>query len=387
MGEPLTVGIPFAYQEDWVGGLYYTRNVVSALALVPAEQRPRLVVIGDDVKGYDYLRDETRYPDLEHVAPVRLRREPLLRLFRRRSSAAAPVVDVLLVDSPPGLEARSVRWIPDFQEERFPRFFSSEELRARRKRNTRWLARHSHVMVSSEDVRNDLQRYWSRYGSRVHVVPFASFIDADRARADAPTLREKYDLPPRYFICNNQLWRHKNHAVILRALARHAGDESLPPVVMTGAEHDYRDRAYAPSLRSLAGELGVSDKVRFLGMLPRADQLGLTAGAIAVIQPSLCEGWSTAVEEAKALGRHVLASDIAVHREQLERNVEFFAAEDDQRLAELFRLYVENDPAVQPIDYAAHRRRFADLLMEMISEVADDFRERRLARLLIRPSG
>jgi glycosyltransferase involved in cell wall biosynthesis len=381
MNRRLTVGLPFVYQESWIGGLYHTRNVVSALALLPDAQRPRLLVIGEERQGYDYLRAETGYPDLTYAAPREVQRDGRsLNPLRRRPSTSDTEIDVFLLGAPPALEARSVLWIPDFQEERFPQFFSAKELSTRRKRNARWLARHRHVMVSSEDVRGELERHYGRYRNRVHVVPFATFIDNDLAQADPVALRATYALPARYFICTNQLWRHKNHGVILHALAGLAADETVPPVVMTGAEHDYRDRAYAPSVRALADELGVAERVRFLGMLPRADQLGLTAGAIAVIQPSLCEGWSTVVEEAKATGKHVLASDIAVHREQLDRNVDFFKPDDPSRLSELIRRYAAADPLIEPLDYQANKRRFAEQLIAMLTEAEADFRARRVMR-------
>ena len=38
--------------------------------------------------------------------------------------------------------------------------------------------------------------------------------------------------------------------------------------------------------------------------------------SVAVLQPSLFEGWSTTVEEAKSIGKTILLSDIPVHREQ-----------------------------------------------------------------------
>jgi glycosyltransferase involved in cell wall biosynthesis len=207
-------------------------------------------------------------------------------------------LDVVLLGSAPGLEDRAIQWIPDFQEERFPQFFSAAELRARRRRNAQWLRRHRHVMVSSEDVRGDLLRHYAGYRTRTHVIPFASFVDRHLKGVDVEQLRAKYSVPDRYFICSNQLWRHKNHAVILRALAELRTEAPNPPVVFTGKEHDYRNRTYAPSVRALADELGLGERARFLGMLPRSDQLGLTAGAVAVIQPSLCEGWSTVVEDA-----------------------------------------------------------------------------------------
>jgi len=42
--------------------------------------------------------------------------------------------------------------------------------------------------------------------------------------------------------------------------------------------------------------------------------LGLMVRSQAMILPSLYEGWSTALEEAKALGKDCLVSDIQVHR-------------------------------------------------------------------------
>jgi hypothetical protein len=103
-----------------------------------------------------------------------------------------------------------------------------------------------------------------------------------------------------------------------------------------------------------------------------------------VIQPSLCEGWSTVIEDAKALGRHVLASDIAVHREQLDRNVDFFAAHDHAALAALLHRYTAADPAIVPIDYPRARTRFAQDLWRMVQKIERDLRWRRVFRLAIR---
>ena len=380
MFRRLSVGLPFKYQEDWVGGLYYARNLLSALALLPDAKRPSVVVIGG-TKSFEYLRKETRYPLLRRVSPAKIRREPPRRLaalpWRR---AAAGEIDVVLLGSAPGLEDRAIQWVPDFQEERFPHFFPKAEVDARHRRNADWFAKHRHVLVSSDDVRADLERYYGEYRNRVHVVPFASFADRELAGVDTEALRQRYALPRRFFICNNQLWQHKNHAVILRALAD-LHDEGAPPVVFTGKESDYRDQAFAPSVKKLAAELGVESRIRFLGFLPRADQLGLTSQAIAVIQPSLSEGWSTVIEDAKALGRHVLASAIAVHREQIDCNVDFFDPHDHRRLAQHLNAYRDADPPVRPFDYDARKIRFAEDLLRMIVEAERDFRRRRVERL------
>lgn len=376
----LTLGLPFELHEHWTGGAYYVRNLVAALALLPARERPRLVMIGDE-RAFDYLKQETAYPDLVRIEPAALgRAEP--RRLPFGIGRDPHEIDVILLGGPEGFEDRAIQWVPDFQEKRLPQFFPVQEVDARFVRNTQWFERHRHVMVSSRDVKADLEWFYGAHANRAHVVPFASFVAQDLA--GPAEIRARYGLPERWFACTNQLWAHKNHGVVIRALGLIDPARELPPVVLTGKEDDYRDPAYAPSVRRLAAELGVEHRLKFLGFIPRADQLALSKAAICVIQPSLCEGWSTVVEDAKAMGKHVLASDIAVHREQLAANADFFAPDDAAALARLIERYAEADPAPRPIDYGAAKRAYAQALIGMAREAARDFETRRIPRVVVR---
>jgi len=120
-----------------------------------------------------------------------------------------------------------------------------------------------------------------------------------------------------YFICSNQFWKHKNHSIVLHALKilKDKGEKVF--VVFTGKEHDYRNPHYFNGLTQEAKDLGIEDCISFLGFVDRSYQLALMQKASAVIQPSLFEGWSTVVEDAKALGVSIIASKIKVHEEQL----------------------------------------------------------------------
>ena len=374
----LTIGLRYKHQDAWVGGVYYVRNLVRGFGLLPPSRRPQLVIVGGDKAALKDLQQATGYPDLHRVSRTRIVRAPARSWPMSLLPAREPQLDLLLMGSPPGLEDRGVQWIPDLQEHRFPQFFPEEELQARYRRNDDWLARHRHVMVSSQDVARDVETHYGRHGSRIHVVRFASFVDPP---TDIAGLKARYGLPERYFICTNQFWKHKNHGVALRALALGAAED--PPLVLTGREEDYRDLDYAPGVRALADELGLGSRVRFLGFIPREDQLGLTAGAVAVVQPSLCEGWSTVVEDAKALGRPVIASDIAVHREQLDGRGDLFDPADPAALAAILARYARSDPAPAPVDYRAAERRFAEDLWRAVVEVERDFRRRRIDRLLL----
>ena len=64
--------------------------------------------------------------------------------------------------------------------------------------------------------------------------------------------------------------------------------------------------------------------------------------SIAVINPSKSEGLSNTVEQAKALGKTVILSDILIHREQKTTNFFFFDANNYLQLADiLFKLSIK----------------------------------------------
>ena len=72
-----------------------------------------------------------------------------------------------------------------------------------------------------------------------------------------------------------------------------------------------------------------------LGLLPRDQQIQLMRASAAVVQPSLFEGWSSLVEDARTLGKHIFVSDIPIHREQKPPEAFFFSPENAEELAEL----------------------------------------------------
>jgi glycosyltransferase involved in cell wall biosynthesis len=66
----------------------------------------------------------------------------------------------------------------------------------------------------------------------------------------------------------------------------------------------------------------------------------------AVINPSLFEGWSTTVEEAKSLGKQAIVSDLPVHREQAPLRCMYFDPRDPEKLADALWLVWNNfDPS------------------------------------------
>ena len=74
---------------------------------------------------------------------------------------------------------------------------------------------------------------------------------------------------------------------------------------------------------------------KILGVIPFIDMLSLMKYSLSVINPSKSEGLSNSVEQAKALGKKVILSNIPVHKEQLSDNFYYFNSNDNRKLASL----------------------------------------------------
>ncbi len=146
-------------------------------------------------------------------------------------------------------------------------------------------------------------------------------------------LKEKYALPERYFHLPNQFWAHKNHDLVLEALALLRGQEIQSRYWRRGNTSDHRQPGHFQALMEKARNVGVLDDFRPLGVVPLEDLMGLMHHSMGVVNPSKFEGWSTSVEEAKSMGKAIVLSDIPVHREQAPSRGTYFSLGDRQALA------------------------------------------------------
>jgi glycosyltransferase involved in cell wall biosynthesis len=233
------------------------------------------------------------------------------------------------------------------------------------------------LIVSSQAARDDAVAFYGADPARVHVLHFAPRITADELAGAAvrDVVFGRHGINRPYFFLPNQYWKHKNHGLVLQALAllREQGGE-LPLVVSTGKTEDLRDPAYYPAFEAQLRGLGLQGAYRTLGVIPRQDMLVLLAHSMAVINPSRFEGWSTGVEEAKALGKPLLVSGIAVHREQVAglADAGIFDADDAPALAALMAGHQAHAagldahvPRPQPALYEGFSRQYIALLRSM----------------------
>jgi len=219
-----------------------------------------------------------------------------------------------------------------------------------------------------------------------------AWLPSDRPSQKAASLAEaRYGIEGPYFIICNQFWRHKDHETAFRAFAafRRAATGAGVTLVCTGDTSDYRHQDHFARISALLNELGITPHVRILGRIPKADQLALLSGAMALIQPSLFEGTrgGLAVADALALTRPCIVSNIAVNRELDEPGVRFFKVGDHDDLTRQLHAMLADPPATRA---PAEQRRVCDerlrALGQRLMDAATAAVAARQARRQLQPS-
>jgi glycosyltransferase involved in cell wall biosynthesis len=348
------VALIYKYREDWIGGTYYIHNLIKALNMVEDEKKPHLLVISDE-HDFKELQNELEYPYLSHVpfnysyniierTVNRVSRKILGYKIFDRERTIADISFPVLSERQFSYGKHKLFWIADFQDYHLPLFFTPDEIEARKTYRDFVVNNGKSIVFSSESAKKDFNEIYPLNKLKQFVLPFAVIHPVSLPDRAEDTI-SKYKLPAEYFICSNQFWKHKNHHVILRAINYLKNRGIDVHVVFTGKETDYRDPLYFDTFKAMAESLGIKNRISLLGFINRTDQLSLIRNAIAVIQPSLFEGWSTVIEDAKAIGARIITSEIPVHKEQLQQYPikEFFSPNNEIELAESMANLIRNE--------------------------------------------
>lgn len=352
----IRVGFVMEFDAGWHGGVNYYRNLLQAVYALPERKIEPVIFLGQK-SGVNRLSglppfDVVRSTMLDRHSFAWLLRKITIKLFKRDL-----LLELLLrkkrinVLSHSGSLGRGstmpcLCWMADFQHKRMPQFFGTQEIRLRDSTIQAWCDACSVIILSSHDAQNDLRTFYPDCHGRQEVLQFVSAVDIGKHADMREIVAHNGGVPEKFFLVANQFWAHKNHQVLLDALKHLKASGRDIKIIATGNVHDFRQPEYFSRLIANAQTSGVSDNFTVLGMVSMERLAMLMQGAVAIINPSLFEGWNTAVEEAKSLGKKVVLSDIPVHREQNPERALYFNPHDAAGLAEiLWRCWCEYSPA------------------------------------------
>jgi alpha-1,3-rhamnosyl/mannosyltransferase len=200
--------------------------------------------------------------------------------------------------------------VHDLQYRELPELFSATRLRYLRSMLPRSVARADVIATPTEFVRGTVIAAFGIDPDRIVVVPHGvpeSPRPSDEAIAST---RRRYGLDDApYAVYPAITHPHKDHRVLLEALARPSVDPALRLVLLGGPG------AAEQQVAAAIGALGLSSRVVRPGRVPDADRDALVAGAVALAFPSRYEGFGAPLIEAMALGTPVVCRDHPALRE------------------------------------------------------------------------
>lgn len=342
----MRIGIYHTGGPEWTGGERYVRNLLLALRHVPFAE-PVFIAPGNKTEaelaewarlGCEVLRTHS----LTRWTPSWWLRQ-LSRLTKRmdydvwsESFLKDHRIAVTYLRPCTGIAGAvpNVAWVPDFQHLHLPDMFSQDDVEFRSRQILLAAQYSTQIVLSSHHAYQDFSALAPAYASKGRVLQFVASVDPGLYCGDPAQLSEQVGAPKKFFYLPNQFWRHKNHLVVVRALGllKQMGQHVV--VVCTGNMKDYRHPAYLAELQQAVRDLNVEDRFLTLGMVPADAVFALLRQSVAVINPSLFEGWSTTVEESKSIGKKILLSDIPVHIEQAPPGGIYFGRNDAEDLAQ-----------------------------------------------------
>lgn len=165
------------------------------------------------------------------------------------------------------------------------------------------LARRARLVIAdSEFSRKRIVQRLRIDPGNVEAVPCG--VDHDhffpRASEEVAAVKEKYALPDLYLLTVGALERRKNHARLFHAWERALPEvDDLSLIVLGSSARPFRQLAFDHS----------PGRVQFIPSVEEEDLPSLYSGALALVYPSLYEGFGLPVLEAMACGTAVIVSN------------------------------------------------------------------------------
>lgn len=339
----------YDYGIEYSGGLNYFRNLLYAVSLVGRKDVVPYVFFGHDVDAR-IIQEFSLYANVVQTRVLTRKTFPwFIHRCLYRSFGLQWMVNAVLkrhaiaVVSHPSMVAgkrrpyRLVTWIADFQYLHLPELFPGLDVGRKSAQLNRVIGESDAVVLSSYDACRDFNSIVEPgYAAKARVLQFVSQPGSGQEDGPARTaLEHKFGFSGRYFFLPNQFWQHKNHKVVFDAvrLLKEQGQDIL--VLCTGWLHDPRlgKSGYVSDLCRFIEQHGLAGHIRLLGSIEYAEVLALFRHSVAVLNPSLFEGWSSSVEEAKSMGQRIVLSNIGVHLEQAPAGGVYFDPADAGQLA------------------------------------------------------
>jgi len=313
---PHTIGIDVRKIEDFGIGTYI-RQLVTSLTHLDSDNH---YVLFAGPGGRDHLPE---LPDTWSVIIERSKVYSARELFSLSWRLLRTPLDLYHATHyvlPLVVPCRTVVTIHDIIHLLFPEFLPNPlALHYAHYMIRRSLTRGDRIIAASRNTRSDLMDYFDLDGRKIRKIRviYQGVGDEFRHAPDPEAQRsrlEAYGLDGPYLLFVGNPKPHKNLDNVVKAYARALSLGGFDaPLVCVG---DREGGSF--KVRQRAEQLGIGDRVRWLGHVPQEDLPILYRGAALFLYPTLYEGFGLPVVEAMASGVPVVTSNTSSLKEIAE---------------------------------------------------------------------
>ena len=289
------IGFQLLGDDNWLGGIYYITNIISAIISLPVEKRPEICLIVSpwvNKKHFDVLANQVEilvYPPIKSIESNHKLLHKVARklrilfgngydykyakyLMEHGVGLLYPTLSSMSKNFP----IKWIAWIPDLQHKEIPEYFSKKQINDRDFTYSKISKEAQKIVFSSIDSQKTFQRYFHCDSLKCEVLNFKSIINNKWLAADGKEVLSKYNLKENnYFIISNQWWTHKNHITAFKAALELKNRGKEITLVCTGSTKDYRNKNHFNNLVDFINRSSLTNNIRILGSITRYDQIQL----------------------------------------------------------------------------------------------------------------
>jgi glycosyltransferase involved in cell wall biosynthesis len=224
----------------------------------------------------------------------------------------------------------------------------------------RYLAKITAVKASRITVDAEiLKEIWIAQGipnSKVEVIPFGVDLQTFNPKADGSKVRQDLKILKDDTVLISTRALHNSHYNVESFI------RAIPLILKSHHNVKFIVKGKGPLegyLRILVNKLGVSEHVRFVGIVPHSQMANYLAAADIYVSTCFVDTTSVSLLEAMACGLAPLVTDIPGNREWIENGVNglLFQPKNPEELAK---------KAIQLVENSNERKRFGELCIQTI---------------------
>ena len=256
---------------------------------------------------------------------------------------------------PKGIEKLTIKTVVTIHDlifERFPKTYHLDERYTHRWKIKRACKIADAVIAISEQTKNDLINFYKVSPQKITVCYQSCnpIFEKTISEIEKTTVKEKYQLPDQFFLFVSSITARKNLIVICKAMIILKDIVNIPLVIIGDGKIEKNE------VKQLMKENRMEQSLFFLNELSVAKEDSFTTAAdfpaiyqqaLALIYPSIFEGFGLPILEAMWSGLPVICSDSSSMPEVAEDAALYFSPHDTNQLAKHLESIVSDEKLVQ----------------------------------------